>query len=241
LTRRTFEAVAIRPDVEYIEEREPRTRPDMSRQVIQPTTAAGCLTFLGVIGSGLVAGAIIGDKAEAGVPPPAWLALFGAALLATALVALVTLRVRLEIYDDLHYTHRDLVLAEEANDEGELAFEAAPENPTVRVRGKYRWRVGEKAQMALTIYTKDGEWRGRGTLTRAMVEPWMTAYTRRYTFMVDDFRTWGWIDENNHFTDQGINKIYAWLDPPPRRNRAAGLRTGADDGHGQTRTDQGVA
>jgi hypothetical protein len=238
--KRTFEAVAIPSDVEYIEEREPRTRPDMSRQVIQPTTAAGCLTFLGVIGSGLVAGAVIGDKAGAGVPPPAWLALFGAALLATALVALVTLRVRLEIYDDLHYTHRDLVLAEEAQDEGFPAFEAAPADPTTKVRGEFRWRVGEKAQMALTIYTKDGEWRGRATLTRAMVEPWMTAYTRRYAFMVDDFRTWGWIDENNHFTDQGINKIYDWLSPPPRRNRADGLRTGRDDGHRQTRTDQEV-
>jgi hypothetical protein len=101
--------------------------------------------------------------------------------------------------------------------------------------------VGEKAQMALTIYTKDGEWRGRARLARWMVKDWMTAASRRYKLMCEDFLTWGWIDENNHFTDQGINKIYDWLDPLPRRNRADGLRTGRDDGHGQTGTDQGVA
>jgi hypothetical protein len=233
-----------------VEEAKPRTRPDWGKQFFYPTIGMGCLTLVGVISGGAVLIIILSDRAGVKVTDtpaimvthPALVVLLGLAVTTAAVLTIVTGYVRLGIYDAGHYEYREYQLAEEANDEGELAFEAAPENPTVRVRGKYRWRVGEKAQMALTIYTKDGEWRGRGKLARWMVKDWMTAASRRYKLMCEDFLTWGWIDENNHFTDQGINKIYEWLETaPPRRNRAAGLRTGRDDGHGRRRTDQGVA
>jgi hypothetical protein len=197
-----------------LETREPRGRgrmPSFAQVVITPAVFVGLL-FCGISFSGsLAAFAMYPDEpAIMAIQTPGLLAIafaVGAGCLATLAIA----GWQIGNWNSLQRGLKRVTLnPREPIREPQRARVISQTSPTSWEVSRHAWE-GELPKMARKFHNQRGEWIAPDRLTRNQLTGIVKSLTESYPAIVSDLSSWGWLDDDNNWTDLGKMALRAKL------------------------------
>ena len=196
-----------------LETREPRGRraPSFTQVVVTPAVFVGLL-FCGVSFSASLAafGMYPDDPAIMAVQTPGLMAIalaVGAGCLATLAIA----GYQLANWNAERYSVKRTTLnAKQPVREPQRARIISQESPTQWHVSRHAWE-NELPRMARLFHNQRGEWIAPDRLTRSQLTGVVRNLTENYPAIVSDLVSWGWLDDDNNWTDTGKMGLRAKL------------------------------
>ncbi len=125
---------------------------------------------------------------------------------------------------------------EAARPQGNRQIRQPPDMPNTWRVGAYTWNRDKFQRLVDKMFDQSGEWVGGPQVTRDVLK---AAGMKRLTSsgtsttifadIVDDMRSWGWIDDRNYWTPHGKESLWLEIHPPPWPGRSSNRPAWLDD------------